>query len=184
MSRVGKAPIKVPQGVKVVFQNGVLKAEGPKGKMSFAVPDGIQVTIDKDVLTVSQVVAKDPETAHLFGTSRTAISNVIQGVHTGFTKVLDIVGVGYRAAVKGKILQLNLGYSHGIDYLLPEGITAAVEKNTKVTVTGSDRVLVGMVAAKIRGYKPPEPYQGKGVRYTDEKIIRKEGKAAGAAGSK
>jgi large subunit ribosomal protein L6 len=121
-----------------------------------------------------------PGAAALHGLTRTLIHNMVTGAHTGFSKELDVVGVGYRAAVKGNVLTLTLGYSHPIDYELPVGITAKVENNTRIVVTGADKMLVGLVAAKIRSFKEPEPYQGKGIKYVNEHIIRKQGKAAGA----
>ncbi len=180
MSRVGKVPIKVLQGVKIAQQDGVIRVEGPKGKLSYTVPEGIEIKIGKDEVSVNRKDPNDKLSQPLFGVSRTVLSNMVQGVHTGFTKTLEINGVGYRAAVKGKILNLTLGFSHPIDFQLPEGVTATVEKNTKLHLTSADKVLLGMVAAKVRSYRPPEPYQGKGIKYSDEKIMRKQGKAAGA----
>jgi large subunit ribosomal protein L6 len=134
--------------------------------------EGGQLTVVRDEAA--------PNAAALHGLTRTLVHNMVHGVHTGFTKELDIVGVGYRAAMKGQILSLTLGYSHPVDYELPAGIAGKVENNTRVVVSGADKVLVGMVAAKIRSFKEPEPYQGKGVKYVNETIIRKQGKAAGA----
>jgi large subunit ribosomal protein L6 len=179
MSRVGKAPIKVLQGVKVEIKDNLVKVEGPKGKLQHTLPKGVTAKVDNGQILVIRD-EKDPKAPALHGLTRTLIHNMVHGVHTGFTKELDIVGVGYRAATKGNTLSLTLGYSHPIDYQLPAGITAKVENNTRVVVTGADKVLVGMVAAKIRSFKEPEPYQGKGVKYVDEHIIRKQGKAAGA----
>jgi large subunit ribosomal protein L6 len=180
MSRVGKQPIKVPAGVKVSITDGLVKVEGPKGKMSHQIPRGVSAKIEKDQILVDRHEELTNKAAALHGLTRTLISNMVHGVATGFSKELDIVGVGYRAAAKGQVLTLNVGYSHQIDYELPAGIAAKVDGNTHVTVTGADKMLVGMVAAKIRGFKPPEPYQGKGIKYTNEHIIRKQGKAAGA----
>src|SRR5690606_21066561 len=150
------------------------------GKLSHKIPRGVTAKIDKDHIVVERQESVTPKAAALHGLTRTLISNMVHGAATGFTKELDIVGVGYRAAAKGQTLTLNIGYSHQIDYELPAGITAKVDGNTHVTVSGADKMLVGMVAAKIRGFKPPEPYQGKGIKYTNEHIIRKQGKAAGA----
>lgn len=180
MSRIGKQPVKVLSGVKVAIAGDVIKVEGPKGKLSFALAKRIKVQQTGDTLVVGPKKENDPGAGALMGSTRTVLHNMVQGVHTGFKKELDIVGVGYRAAVKGDVLQLNLGYSHEINFKLPQGITAAVEKNTHLTISGADKVIVGEVAAKIRALKEPEPYQGKGVKYTDETIIRKQGKAAGA----
>ena len=179
MSRVGKTPVKILQGIKVEVKDGVVKVEGPKGKLSHRLPEGIEVKLESGTL---QIVRNDSvsNAGALHGLTRTLVHNMVHGAHTGFTKELDIVGVGYRAAAKGNTLSLTLGYSHSIDYELPQGITAKVENNTRVVVNGADKVLVGMVAAKIRSFKEPEPYQGKGVKYVDEHIIRKQGKAAGA----
>ena len=179
MSRVGKQPVKILSGVKVDLKGATLKVEGPKGKLSHEIPAGVTVKVDNGAIVVTRDESA-PGAAALHGLTRTLIHNMVHGVHTGFSKELDIVGVGYRAAVKGQVLTLTLGYSHPVEYELPQGISAKVDGNTKVTVTGADKVLIGMVAAKIRSFKEPEPYQGKGVRYTDEHIIRKQGKAAGA----
>lgn len=179
MSRVGKQPIKVPAGVKVEQRDGNIKVEGPKGKLAHKLPEGVSVKVENGVITVT-----NPGTAtngaSLHGLTRTLLSNMVHGVSQGFSRELEIVGVGYRAQTKGNILNLTLGYSHPVDYKLPEGIQAKVDANTKITVTGADKMLVGLVAAKIRSFKEPEPYQGKGIKYSDEVIIRKQGKAAGA----
>jgi large subunit ribosomal protein L6 len=179
MSRVGKNPIKILQGVKVEIKDQLVKVEGPKGKLSHAVPRGVEVKVVEGQILVDRNDLA-PNSAALHGLTRTLIHNMVHGVHTGFTKELDIVGVGYRAAMKGNVLSMSLGYSHPVDYELPAGITAKVEGNTHLVVNGADKVLVGMVAAKIRSFKKPEPYQGKGVKYTNEHIVRKQGKAAGA----
>lgn len=180
MSRVGKVPVKIPSGVKVDIKDGLVKVEGPKGKLSHKVPRGVTAKVaDGSIL-----VTRDEEIANnasaLQGLTRTLIHNMVHGASVGFTKELDIVGVGYRAAVKGTTLSMTLGFSHPVDFALPAGITAKVENNTHLVVSGFDKELLGLVAAKIRGFKPPEPYQGKGIKYTDEKIVRKQGKAAGA----
>lgn len=180
MSRVGKLPIKIQQGVKVEIKDGVVKVEGKLGKLSQALPRGVTAKVDKDVILVERNEKISNKAPALHGLMRTLIYNMVHGVSVGFTKELDIVGVGYRASTKGQVLTLNLGYSHPIDYTLPQGVTAKVEGNTHLVVTGADKMLVGMVAAKIRSFKKPEPYQGKGVKYTNEHIIRKQGKAAGA----
>jgi large subunit ribosomal protein L6 len=179
MSRVGKQPVKILSGVKVELKGSTLKVEGPKGKLSHEIPAGVEVKVENGAVVINrdESVAKS---AALHGLTRTLVHNMVHGVHTGFSKELDIVGVGYRAATKGQALTMTLGYSHPVEYVLPQGISAKVENNTKVIVSGADKILVGMVAAKIRSFKKPEPYQGKGIRYTDEHIIRKQGKAAGA----
>jgi large subunit ribosomal protein L6 len=180
MSRVGKAPVKIQQGVKVDIKDGVVKVEGPKGKLSHKLPKGVSAKVENGQVLVARDEKYGPSAPALHGLTRTLINNMITGAFTGFSKELDVVGVGYRAAVKGNMLTLTLGYSHPVDYELPTGITAKVENNTHIVVTGADKMLVGMVAAKIRSFKEPEPYQGKGIKYSDEHIIRKQGKAAGA----
>jgi len=180
MSRVGKTPIKIAQGVKVDIKDGVVKVEGPKGKLSHALARGVIAKIENGSVIVTRDEAASNKAAALHGLTRTLIHNMVHGAHTGFTKELDIVGVGYRAAMKGQTLSMTLGYSHPVDFLLPAGITAKVENNTHIVVSGADKMLVGMVAAKIRSFKEPEPYQGKGIKYSDEHIVRKQGKAAGA----
>jgi large subunit ribosomal protein L6 len=180
MSRVGKAPVKILQGVKVDIKDTVIKVEGPKGKLSQTLPRGVLVKIQDGSIIVSPDETVASNARALQGLMRTLIHNMVHGVHTGFSKELDIVGVGYRASMKGNVLNMTLGFSHPIEYELPQGITGKVDGNTHVTVTGSDKILVGMVAAKIRSFKEPEPYQGKGVKYSNEHIIRKQGKAAGA----
>ncbi|HRK02805.1 MAG TPA: 50S ribosomal protein L6 [Oligoflexia bacterium] len=180
MSRVGKQPIKLPSGVKAEVKDGIIKVEGPKGKLSYKMPLGLNVKTEAGVLRLEADEKKAPNARSLHGLVRTLVHNMVHGVSQGFTKELEIVGVGYRAQTKGNVLNLTLGYSHPIDYKLPEGIQAKVDANTKLTISGADKMLVGLVAAKIRSFKEPEPYQGKGVRYTNETIIRKQGKAAGA----
>jgi len=179
MSRVGKQPIKVPTGVKVDLKEGLIPIEGPKGKLSHKLPRGVIVKVESGTIHVAADNAV-PNAGSLHGLNRTLIHNMVSGVSQGFSRELEIVGVGYRAQTKGNVLNMTLGYSHPIDYKLPEGIQAKVDGNTKITVTGADKMLVGLVAAKIRSFKAPEPYQGKGIKYSDEVIIRKQGKAAGA----
>jgi large subunit ribosomal protein L6 len=180
MSRIGKLPIKIQQGVKVDIKDNVVKVEGPKGKLSHTLPRGVSAKVDNGAVVINRHDDIVPNASALQGLTRTLVNNMVHGAHVGFTRELDIVGVGYRAAVKGQVLSMTLGYSHPVDYTLPAGITAKVENNTHVVVSGADKMLVGMVAAKIRSFKEPEPYQGKGIKYMDEHIIRKQGKAAGA----
>ncbi len=180
MSRVGKVPVKIASGVKVSIKGKHVSAEGPKGKLNHTLPDGVLAKIENNEIIVEADEKAAPNARALHGLTRTLISNIVVGVHTGFQKELDIVGVGFRASTKGSTLSMVLGYSHPVDYVLPAGITAKVENNTHVVVNGADKVLVGMVAAKIRSFRKPEPYQGKGVKYSDEVIVRKQGKAAGA----
>jgi large subunit ribosomal protein L6 len=182
MSRIGKQPIKIPSGVKVNAKGNVFNFEGPKGKLSHTVPHGVSVKIDGDHINVIRDVNVEGSDA-LYGLTRTLLANCVHGVHTGYTKGLEINGVGYRAAVQGQTLNLTLGFSHPVAYSLPQGITAKVDANTKITVSGADKHLVGSVSAQIRGLKPVEPYQGKGIRYAGEFVRRKAGKAAGAAGA-
>jgi len=180
MSRIGKLPIKIPAGVKVEVKDSLLKVEGPKGKLSHNIPRGVSAKVDAGAIVINRHDDIVPNGSALQGLTRTLVHNMVHGAHAGFTKELDIVGVGYRAAMKGQVLSMTLGYSHPVDFTLPAGIAAKVDNNTHVTVSGADKMLVGMVAAKIRSFKEPEPYQGKGIKYTDEHIIRKQGKAAGA----
>jgi large subunit ribosomal protein L6 len=185
MSRVGKAPIKLQQGVKVDIKDGLVKVEGPKGKLQYRLPEGVAVKVESGNMIVEALTEVVDNARALQGVSRTVLHNMVHGAATGFTRELEIVGVGYRAATKGNTLSLTVGYSHPVDFELPQGIAAKVEANTKVSLTGADKVLLGEVAAKVRAIRPPEPYQGKGIRYKDEHIIRKQGKAAaGAAGGK
>lgn len=180
MSRVGKVPVKIQPGVKVEIKDSLIKVEGPKGKLSLTIARGVSAKVADGSVIVSRHEEIANNAAALHGLTRTLIQNMVQGAAVGFSKELDVVGVGYRAAVKGATLSMTLGYSHPVDYQLPTGITAKVDNNTHITVTGADKTLVGMVAAKIRSFREPEPYQGKGIKYTNEHIIRKQGKAAGA----
>jgi large subunit ribosomal protein L6 len=180
MSRVGKVPVKIQPGVKVEIKDSHIKVEGPKGKLSHTIPRGVSAKVVDGAIIVSRHEEIANNAAALHGLTRTLIHNMVQGVAVGFSKELDVVGVGYRAAVKGTTLSMTLGYSHPVDYVLPAGITGKVDGNTHITVTGADKNLVGMVAAKIRSFREPEPYQGKGIKYTSEHIVRKQGKAAGA----
>jgi large subunit ribosomal protein L6 len=180
MSRVGKAPIKIQQGVKIDIKGDLVRVEGPKGKLSHTLPRGVSLKVENNQILVTPHAELVGNSGALHGLTRTLVANMVHGVSTGFTRELDIVGVGYRAATKGNTLSMTLGYSHPVDYELPAGVTAKVEANTHLVITGPDKVLVGMVAAKIRSFREPEPYQGKGIKYSDEKIIRKQGKAAGS----
>jgi large subunit ribosomal protein L6 len=174
MSRIGKKPIELPAKVSVkIGTNGAVNVEGPKGKLAWTLPAGVTGSVEGT--KVSFACANDDCKA-LFGLSRSLVNNMIVGVAEGYVKDLEIQGVGFKAAVKGKVLQLNLGYSHEINHPIPEGLKVTVAENTKVKVEGIDKQLVGQFAAEVRGFYPPEPYKGKGVRYAGEKIIRKEGK--------
>jgi len=178
MSRIGRKIIPVPAGVKIRIENGVLHAEGPKGKVSQILGSNIGVEANDNQLQVTRG-NDERDTRARHGLMRALVANAVQGVAQGFTKVLEIVGVGYRAEVKGSDLNLALGYSHPVVFAIPEGITVTVEKNTRITITGADRQRVGQVAAEIRGLRSPDPYKGKGIRYSDEKLKLKVGKAGG-----
>jgi large subunit ribosomal protein L6 len=175
MSRVGKRAVAVPSGITANVEGQTVKVKGPKGALSAVLPDDVTVKLDGGQIKV------DPrnETKRArsqWGTSRTLVANLIAGVTKGFEQRLEINGVGYRAAVQGKNLQLALGYSHDVIYPIPEGITIATPRPVEIVITGIDRQKVGQVAAEIRDFRPPEPYKGKGVKYADERIFRKEGK--------
>jgi large subunit ribosomal protein L6 len=182
VSRIGRLPINIPDGVKVALAENTVKVEGPKGKLETAVPTGIQVQIDGKVVRVNRS-AEERNLKALHGLARKLIANMVEGVSKGFTRVLDINGVGYRAEVRGSDLHIALGYSHPIVYPLPKGVTASVERQIIITLTSADRRLLGETAAAIRGFRPPEPYKGKGIKYREEVIKRKAGKAVGAASS-
>jgi large subunit ribosomal protein L6 len=174
MSRIGKKPIELPAKVAVKFSNsGEVTVEGPKGQLTWVMPSGINGNVEGNVLTIS---CESDSNGALFGLSRALVNNMIQGVASGYVKDLEIQGVGFKAAVKGAILNLNLGYSHDINHPIPAGLKVTVTDNTKVKVEGIDKQVVGQFAAEVRSFYPPEPYKGKGVRYAGEKIIRKEGK--------
>jgi large subunit ribosomal protein L6 len=175
MSRIGKKPIEIPAGVKVTLNGSVLRVEGPKGQLQRELNGGVEIEV-----AASEIIIRRPAetiTARsLQGLTRTLVANMVDGVTKGFERVLEIHGVGYRADVKGSLMTLALGYSHPVEYPLPEGVSAEVEKQTKITVKGIDKELVGATAAKIRSFRGPEPYKGKGIKYADERIIRKAGK--------
>ena len=175
MSRVGKRPVPVPSGVTATVEGQTVKMKGPKGQLQFIVHDDVAVKLDNGAIKVDPRF-ETKRARSLYGTARAQVANLVEGVTKGFEKKLEITGVGYRAAVQGKNLQLALGYSHDVLYPIPEGITIATPKPTEIVVTGNDIQRVGQVAAEIRGYRPPEPYKGKGVKYAGEFIFRKEGK--------
>jgi len=182
VSRIGRLPISIPDGVKVALEDGAIRVEGPKGKLRTEVPQGIQIKLEGNQLRV----VRDGEERNLkalHGLTRKLVANMIEGVSRGFSRVLEINGVGYRAEVKGTDLHLTLGFSHPVVFPLPPGVTAAVERQIIVTLQGANREILGKTAAMIRGLKPPEPYKGKGIKYREEVIRRKAGKAVGAAGS-
>jgi len=175
MSRIGKQPIVIPAKVKVEVKGQQVSVEGPKGKLNWELPRRTSLKVEKDKVVVSRQ-GDDAEAKALHGLSRALVNNMVRGVSEGFVKKLEIQGVGFKAAVQGKNVNLSLGYSHPVVYPIPDQIKVTVEENTKLTIEGPDRQTVGQVAAEIRGFYPPEPYKGKGVRYTDERVIRKEGK--------
>jgi len=183
MSRVGKKPIKIPSGVNVKFTAPNVEVSGKGGKLVKQLAPSIKVEIKGDEANV-QNTSEEAEHRSLHGLSRTLISNMVHGVTEGYTRGLELQGVGYRAAVQGTKLTMSLGFSHPVEFPLPAGITAAVEANTKITLKGADKELLGLTAAKLRKVRPPEPYKGKGIRYTGEVITLKQGKTAGAGGGK
>jgi len=175
MSRIGKRTIEVPKGVTVTLDGQTVSVKGPKGERSWTVADEIEVTQAEDGLHLT--IREDNQRSRaMWGLSRTLVDNMVVGVTTGFEKSLDLVGVGYRAAMKGDALSLQLGFSHEVDIQPPAGVTFAVPKQTEIKISGADKQAVGQIAAVIRKLRPPEPYKGKGVRYTGEKVRRKEGK--------
>lgn len=175
MSRIGKNPVVLPEGVTAEVKGQDVKVKGPKGEMSLVVHPAVEVKLDGSHVVVAPR-NEERQTRALWSTMQRRITNMVIGVKTGFEKNLEIEGVGYRCAMQGNDLVLQLGYSHEIRYAVPVGITIAVEKQTSVKIAGVDKEKVGQVAAEIRGYRPPEPYKGKGVRYVGEYILRKEGK--------
>ena len=175
MSRVAKKPINLPKGVELSTQGETLNVKGPKGTLSIAKPAGVDVNVDNGVANLSPATPADDA---ITGTIRAILANMVKGVSEGFERKLELVGVGYRAAMQGKDLSLSLGFSHPVVYAAPEGITITTPTQTEILVQGADKQLVGEVAAKIRAYRKPEPYKGKGVKYSDEVIIRKEAKKA------
>ena len=175
MSRIGKKPVPLPKGVTASIAGQTVKVKGPKGELSVKLVNDVDVASDAGSVTISPREGAE-KGRQMWGLSRTLVNNLVVGVTTGFQQKLEINGVGYRAAVQGKNLNLQLGFSHDVVYPIPAGITITAEKPTAITVAGIDKQLVGQVAAEIRGYRPPEPYKGKGVKYAEEHIRRKEGK--------
>ena len=179
MSRIGKLPIKIPSGVKVEIKGETVLVQGPKGKLERKINPKVSLELEGETLHVRRSSDSKPVRA-LHGLTRALVANMVKGVSTGFKRELIVTGVGYKVEEKGKNLLLHLGFSHPIDFPLPEGITAKVErqKEIKIILEGYDKETLGLTAAKIRAFRPPEPYKGKGIRYSDEVIIRKAGKAA------
>lgn len=183
MSRIGKLPVAIPSGVKVALEASAVRLEGPKGKLQTAVPAGVEIKIEGNLVRV-ECLSEERKVRALHGLTRKLIANMAQGVSQGFIRVLEINGVGYRAEVKGQEIHMTLGYSHPVVFRLPPGVTASVERQIIITLSGADRQVLGEVAAKIRSFRPPEPYKGKGIKYREEVIKRKAGKAVGSAGGK
>jgi large subunit ribosomal protein L6 len=178
MSRIGIKPVKIPENVKIMLEGETCLVEGPKGKLALKVPSAIEVKIDEKLVTVTR--KNDLKTSRsLHGLFRNLINNAFIGVTKGYTKALEIYGVGFKAQLKGSILNCSLGYSHEINYEIPQGVTITVPQPTNISVQGIDKMLVGRVAAQIRDFYLPEPYKGKGVRYAGEQIRRKQGKVVG-----
>ena len=175
MSRVGKYPVSVPAGVTLALQSGRLVARGKLGELSMPVAESVELEISPGSVAVKPL-GKDRRSRTMWGTTRSLINGMVQGVSTGFTRSMEINGTGYRAAVQGPELVLNLGYSHEIRYTVPAGIKVTCEKPTAIKVEGMDKRQVGQVSAEIRGFRGPEPYKGKGIKYEGEQILRKEGK--------
>ncbi len=174
MSRVGSLPITVPADAKVTIEGARLQVEGPKGQLECPIPSGIEFRFDDGTLTA---LRKRDEDAAVHGLARSLAANAVTGVTQGFTRQLEIVGIGYRAQVAGRVVVFALGYSHPIEVLMPEGVEIKVEKQTAITVSGIDKQVVGQTAAKIRALRPPDPYKNKGIRYAGERLRKKEGKA-------
>lgn len=175
MSRIGKAPIPIPDKVTVSLDGLSVTVKGPKGELSRVLPEGVSVSQEGGMVVVSPT-SSHRRSRERHGLSRTLVANMVEGVSQGFTRKLEIVGVGYRAQVQGRKLVVSAGYSHPVEMVPPEGVTFSVENNTSVFVSGPDKELVGNEAAKIRGIRPPEPYKGKGIKYEGERILRKAGK--------
>jgi large subunit ribosomal protein L6 len=179
MSRIGKKPIDIPQDVKLTIEDGFVQAEGPKGRLAQPVPSGLRAQVEDNRLLITRDA--DHRTARaMHGLTRSLVANMVTGVKDGFEKRLDIVGIGYRAQLQGRNIQLSLGYSHPVMFALPEGVTAEIERQTVITLRCADKALLGETAAKLRALRKPDPYKGKGIRYANEVIRRKVGKKAGS----
>jgi large subunit ribosomal protein L6 len=175
MSRIGKIPVVIPPKVKVEVKGRKVFVEGPKGKLDLEIPRRASAKVEKDQVLVTRD-GEDAEAKAMHGLTRALVANMVKGVSDGFMKKLEIQGVGFKAAVVGNVVNLSLGYSHPLNYAIPAQIKVTVDENTKLTIEGPSKEVVGKVAAEIRSFYPPEPYKGKGVRYSDEKVKRKEGK--------
>jgi large subunit ribosomal protein L6 len=179
MSRIGKLPIPIPQGVKVQVDGLIVRAEGPKGKLTQPVPSGLTPRVADGTIVIDRA-SDERHVRALHGLARALVANMVTGVKDGFERKLDIVGIGYRAQMQGKNIQLALGYSHPIIFPLPDGVTAEIDKQTAITLRGADKAVLGQTAAKLRALRKPDPYKGKGIKYANEVIRRKVGKKAGA----
>ena len=175
MSRVGKYPVEIPQGVQVAVAGRLLTAKGQLGELKLQLTEHVEATVDGNHVTVKPRT-QERQARMMWGTTRNLARNLMQGVSQGYRKNLEINGVGYRAAVQGKKLQLQLGYSHDIEYPIPDDVTIRCEKPTSISIAGADKQRVGQIAAEIRAFRKPEPYKGKGIKYDNETIVRKEGK--------
>jgi large subunit ribosomal protein L6 len=179
MSRIGKKPIEIPAGVKVQVEDGLVRAEGPKGKLVQAIPPGLAARVENNALVVTRQ-GDQRQLRALHGLTRALLANMVTGVKDGFERKLEIVGIGYRAQLQGRAIQLSLGYSHPVVFPLPEGVTAEIERQTLITLRSADKALLGQTAARLRALRKPDPYKGKGIKYVEETIRRKVGKKAGA----
>jgi large subunit ribosomal protein L6 len=179
MSRIGRKPVPIPQGVKVQVADGTVRAEGPKGKLSQPIPTPLSAKVEGNALLIARP-DDDRRVRALHGLTRALMANMVSGVKDGFERKLEIVGIGYRAQMQGKSIQLALGYSHPVIFPLPDGVTAEIDKQTAITLKGADKALLGQTAAKLRALRKPDPYKGKGIRYVGEYVRRKVGKKAGA----
>ena len=179
MSRIGRQPVTIPQGVKVLIDGAAVRAEGPKGKLMQPVPVGLSAKLENNQVVISRS-GDDRKIRALHGLARALVANMVTGVKDGFERKLEIVGIGYRAQVQGRAIQLALGYSHPVIFALPEGITAEIDRQVSITLRGADKALLGQTAARLRALRKPDPYKGKGIKYANEVIRRKVGKKAGA----
>jgi large subunit ribosomal protein L6 len=179
MSRIGRKPVSIPQGVKLNLDGAVVRAEGPKGKLSQPIPVGLTAKIENNQLVISRS-GEDRKVRALHGLARALMFNMVTGVKDGFERKLEIVGIGYRAQLQGRVITLALGYSHPVLFPLPEGVTAEIDRQVSITLRGADKAVLGQTAAKLRALREPDPYKGKGIRYANEVVRKKVGKKAGA----
>ena len=179
MSRIGRKPVSIPQGVKLNLDGAVVRAEGPKGKLSQPIPAGLSAKIENNQLVISRS-GEDRKVRALHGLARALMFNMVTGVKDGFERKLEIVGIGYRVQLQGRVITLALGYSHPVLFPLPEGVTAEIDRQVSITLRGADKAVLGQTAAKLRALREPDPYKGKGIRYANEVVRKKVGKKAGA----